>query len=218
MPKYLNLIGQKFGRLTVIKRTDKKPRAWYLCKCDCGSEKVMSSMILRSGDAKSCGCLKKETDGKHCLKHGHAPSKDKLPSPTYHSWRAMKQRCLNPNHKGYHDYGARGITICERWMNFENFLHDMGIRPDGTEIERKDNSLGYFKENCVWATHSTNCRNTRGNLVIEFNGERKCLAEWAALYGLAWHTLFYRIFRLDWDISKALTEPVRPSKEPPAMG
>lgn len=216
MPKFLNLAGQKFGRLTVINLAEKGPRAWWHCKCDCGTEKIVSAVLLRSGGSKSCGCLKKETDGKHRIKHGHAPTVGKAQSPTYATWRGMKLRCLNPNHSGYKDYGARGITICERWMDFENFLEDMGVRPENQELERKDTNGNYCKENCVWTTHKENCRNMRSNIMIEFECKSLCLAEWAEITGLSWVTLYLRLFKLGWSVKDALEKPIKKfTKEPP---
>ena len=101
------------------------------------------------------------------IKHGHNAPKSNGVSPTYNTWHAMKKRCTNPNHKSYKYYGGRGISICERWNDFEKFLEDMGERPDGLTIERVNNDLDYNKENCVWATGSEQQRNKRGSLTSE---------------------------------------------------
>lgn len=215
MPKFKDLTGQKFGRLLVESRADKGPRAWWNCKCDCGAAKIVSSVLLQSGDIVSCGCYKKEHDKIKSLKHGHAPSPTKPQSPEYATWRGMKARCLNPRAPGYERYGGRGIKVCERWIqDFRNFLEDMGPRPVGTELDRIDNDGNYCKENCRWITHSENNRNKADNVFIEFGGQRRCLAEWAEVTGIGWHTLFYRIFKGNWTIADALSTPVSSIKQP----
>lgn len=143
------------------------------------------------------------------FKHGQSAGAGNRTS-TYSSWDSMKQRCLNPNHRSYHNYGGRGITICEQWLTFENFLADMGQRPENTWLERRDNNKGYTPENCYWATPSQQNRNTRRNHYVEHNGQRKLVVEWAEESGINKGALLMRI-RKGWPMERALSEPVRPT-------
>lgn len=216
MPKFIDLTGRKIGRLSVASRSDRRPRAWWNCKCDCGNECVVSGVFLKESPSPSCGCYATESYGKHVIKHGHAPSANRAQSRTYATWRGMKLRCLNPNHSAFKDYGARGISICDRWMDFNNFLQDMGEKPDGLELDRKDTNGNYCRENCEWVTHSKNCRNMRSNFVLEMDGHRLCLAEWAERYGIEWHTVYQRIKR-GWSVANALTKPAAKNSEKPTI-
>jgi hypothetical protein len=141
-------IGDKFGKLTVKKDLGTiKGRPRFECICECGNIRIKVRHDLYSGRAKSCGCSR--------VTHGMTNT------PTYMTWQHITDRCNNPNSDRYHYYGGRGITVCEQWTNFEQFFKDMGERPDGLTIERKNNELGYFKENCKWATQSEQLRNQR---------------------------------------------------------
>lgn len=122
---------------------------------------------------------------------------------TYNRWNAMKQRCLNPNNASYHRYGGRGISVCERWLKFENFFQDMGIAPDGMMIERIDNSKGYSPENCRWATFVDQCRNRRSNRLITAFGKTMMLSEWAEHFRIPMKNLWYRL-NSGWDVEDAL--------------
>lgn len=206
MPKFIDLTGQKFGRLIVVKRmdNDKWGKIYWLCECHCRSKKVIRGNHLRSGKTKSCGCLLKE--GSHTT-HGHYKNGKK--SNTYHSWTNMIQRCTNPNNKAYHYYGDRGITVCKRWRNsFENFLGDMGEVSEGYQIDRVDNNGNYCKSNCRWVTSKINNRNRRDNYLETYNGKTQCLVEWSEEFGINYHTLRWRLDH-GWSIGKAFTTPVR---------
>ena len=139
--------------------------------------------------------------------HGHASGRTAM-SPTYASWAAMKARCISPVATDYSQYGGRGITVCERWMQFPAFLEDMGLRPDGTSIDRIDNSKGYYKENCRWAIRKQQQRNMRSNRMVTFRGETLCIAEWAERLGMSHATLYCRIVKHGWDLERAMTTPV----------
>lgn len=161
-----DLTGRKISKLLVIKflRKGEKGRAIYLCQCDCGKFKEIRQDVLTSKrNVKSCGCLKKLSAaevGKKTKKHGHS-WRNKKSTPTYSSWRAMIQRCLNKKNKAYSRYGGNGISICERWENFENFLKDMGERPAGKTLDRINNKDGYNPDNCRWATIKEQSENRR---------------------------------------------------------
>ena len=148
--RLIDVLNQRFGRLVVQQRIVGKWR----CLCDCGNVKDARGCDLQSGQIRSCGCLHREVCGNLHRSHGHSVNWEH--TPTYHSWHAMKQRCLNPNSTHYNRYGGRGITVCNRWKYFLNFLHDMGERPEGKELSRIDEAQGYEPGNVVWETHLEN--------------------------------------------------------------
>lgn len=126
----------------------------------------------------------------------------------------MLDRCLNENSKSFHHYGGRGINVCARWMAFESFLADMGERPtDKHSIDRYPNNDGdYEPSNCRWATMKDQSRNTRRNVFLEFNGERRCVAEWAEVQGLSVNVLRARLYVCKWPVERALTTPLDTSR------
>lgn len=153
-----DITGQRFGKLVVLARHSRKAkgrRYYWLCQCDCGRQKVIRDDALTSGVTRSCSCLQREI----ATKHGHyAGGKN---SPTASSWRAMLGRCTEPSNKRYKYYGGRGITICDRWLVFTNFLADMGACPTGYSIERVDVDGNYEPSNCVWIPKAEQSRNRR---------------------------------------------------------
>lgn len=210
--KALDLIGEKFGLLTVIKRcgSSKDNHSMWLCKCDCGNEKIICSHSLRRGLTKSCGCL---TSNGRKVKHGNC--RRKKFSGTYQSWKDMKGRCNNPKHRNYKNYGGRGVSICKEWMDkengFINFLADMGERPMGYELDRANNNKlknGYSPTNCRWVTHKINNENKRTNIVIEHNNKKYCLKELADEYKISPSTLKYRLSH-GLSVEEALMAPDR---------
>lgn len=172
-----NILGDKYNRLTVIEfdRLEKNKGAFWKCRCDCGTIKVVNSHDLRSGNTKSCGCYFKEIAGKSTTTHGHATNYKV--SGSYKSWRSMKSRCNNPKNNHYYNYGARGITYCDRWEKYENFFKDLGERPAGYSLERKDPNGNYEPENCCWIPNNEQAKNTRRTVWVILNGEKMIQAE-----------------------------------------
>lgn len=196
-----DLIGQTFHRLTVVSRgsnTSAGQRTW-VCKCECGNTTTVNTTKLKRGTTKSCGCYARERSTKHGMHN----------SPEYIVYQQMKERCFNAKKAAYARYGAKGITVCERWMaSFENFYADMGPRPPGTSLDRIDNSGNYEPGNCRWADNATQYRNRAQTVWITYLGETKCRKDWAAQYGVDETTLAQRLAR-GWDIEKALnTKPM----------
>ena len=148
--------------------------------------------------------MSRQSSDNPAYKHGHA--KSKAHSTEYMVWTNMKTRCLNPNNRAFKWYGARGISICDRWMAFENFLSDMGPRPGGMTLERRDNALGYDPGNCYWATWSEQQNNRRGNRYVSVGGISHTIAEWSHLTGIRQNQLGYRLAH-GWPESRLLNQP-----------
>lgn len=128
-------------------------------------------------------------------------------TPLYYRWRAMLDRTTNPNHKGYPNYGARGIKVCERWHQFVNFMEDMGPRFDPSlELDRIDNDKGYDPDNCRWVSHQQQQRNKTTSHVVEYQGRSMTVQEWGEELGIKPNTLVYRL-RRGWPVERALTTP-----------
>lgn len=186
---------QRFGRLTAVRFVGRrKNQTMWSCACDCGETLIASLAHLSAGHTRSCGCLLR--DGNN-LSHGHSRS------PTYVSWSAMIQRCTNPNHLNFKHYGGRGIAVCERWLAFENFLTDMGERPRGLTLGRKENHLGYCKDNCRWENWLDQSNNRRDNRILEHQGKNQTIAQWERDKGLRKGKVRQRISR-GWRVDRAI--------------
>lgn len=178
MTAAIDLHGRRFGRLSVVGLVGRErgKRLWS-CLCDCGNETRLPASALNSGNTKSCGCLHVDVArelGFASAIHSHTfvkPNGARYGTPTYTSWQAMKCRCLNRKHPNYQQYGAKGITVCESWMRFQNFLADMGERPAGTTLDRYPNGDGNYEPgNCRWATRSQQNLNRRS---FKMSGRRR---------------------------------------------
>lgn len=211
--------GEKFGRLTVVKLDHIEKNKinqnveFYLCKCDCGNECIVQKIKLTTGRKKSCGCINKERI-KNGLNIKHKLTKSKI----YITWKNMKERCYNKNHKSYKDYGARYILVCNDWLdkkngfiNFYNWSMANSYN-DKLEIDRIDNNGNYEPYNCRWVTEKEQGRNKRNNIIFTYNGETHCVNEWSEILKINRYTLLSRIIKTKWSIEKAFTTPVRKRK------
>lgn len=187
--------GDTHGRLTLI-RTAKGCNGigGWVCKCSCGNECFVRFDSMRS--TQSCGCLRKEK-GEAKATHGARNTR------AYYAWSAMKQRCFNPNHAAYHNYGGRGITVCEAWMDFNNFLRDMGQPPTRAELDRTDNEKGYSPENCKWVTKKQNANNRRTNVVMD----GLTLTQAAEISGHSVQVISWRLNKLGMTLQEAMQTP-----------
>lgn len=195
-----DLTGKRFGRLTVLERMeDGDRRAKWLCKCDCGRIKIVASTNLIQGNTVSCGCLNRENQTTH------GKSKTRL----YRIYNNMKNRCYNSNVKAFPDYGGRGIKVCDEWladfMNFYNWAMTNGY-DDTKSIDRIDNDGSYEPSNCRWVGLKAQQNNKRSNIMLEYKGKTKTVAEWADEVGIPRGIVYDRI-KKGWTTEEALTTP-----------
>ncbi len=212
MHKFIDLSEQRFGKLTVLKRAEnsKNGLVRLLCRCDCGKEKIVQYGNLKNGHTQSCGCLNIEKIIQRSTKHGHYNDK------TYQSWKSIIQRCTNQSYNYWKDYGGRGITVCKRWSGkngFIHFLEDMGERPRGKSIDRKNNNKNYCKSNCRWATRSQQQRNKRNNCYVTYEGKRWLLVELCEEFNMPYRLVYNRYYNGDWTLEDALITPVKKRKK-----
>lgn len=223
-----DLTGEVFARLTVLRQAESKgwQRRWLLL-CSCGQEATATTASLRSGNTKSCGCLKREAASENMRRErarsaplGHCLSY----TPEYRAWQTMRLRCLVSTNPAFKDYGGRGITVCARWRDdVKSFVSDVGSKPSPRhEIDRADNDGGYWcgRAECPdcgpigrvcnvrWATRSQNCRNRRSNKRITYRGETKAMAQWAEELGLNTAAVDKRL-AAGWSVERAFETPVR---------
>ena len=207
--RLIDLTGRVFGRLTVLSfaGVGRNGHARWRVRCICGVEKVTSGQSLRAGNSTSCGCYQREVSAIRGLTLNKVHGMHR--APTHDSWTCMLQRCNNPKNKDYKHYGARGITVCDRWRSFDNFLADMGERPEGKTLDRWPDKDGRYEPgNCRWATAREQAQNMRSNRLIEHAGETLCVAEWARRTNITVHCLRDRL-AAGWAIETALTKPMQ---------
>lgn len=191
-----DITGQRFGRLVAISCGERvRGRFAWKCQCDCGNTTNVVTAELINGNTKSCGCY--ATDCKSQRKRTHGRSHSRL----YNVYDDIKARCYRPNTNHYHLYGGRGITMCSEWLDdFQSFYdwsmangYDPNAKRGECTIDRIDNNKGYSPDNCRWVSGKVQSRNRRTNHYITFNGETKCIREWAEIYGIDNSKLFYRL-------------------------
>ena len=206
-PKIIDLTGQRFGKLTVIARAESKnKRACWLCECDCGNTIITTGKLLRNGKTQSCGCKKSVTNGKS-RKHGMSNAK------LYNNWLGIKDRCFNPKSSHFSDYGGRGITMFPAWIHdFQSFYDYMSqlehYGEEGYSIDRINNDGNYEPGNVRWADCKTQLRNTRSNVIVEYQGEKMTAAEAAEKSGIDAEILRDRIRHGD-NTEERLFRPVK---------
>lgn len=190
-------VGDRFERLTAVAFVETRGKgrmAYWRFQCDCGTSKVIRASHVKYGRTASCGCLALLTRTKHGLSR----------TPEWYVWCAMIERCRNPNSTNAKNYGHRGITVCDEWNDFANFIRDMGYRPSGKHsLERIDNDGPYSPTNCRWATMKEQARNTRRNRYISYRGHKITFSEAARMAGVDPSTMWYRI-NTGWDHERAV--------------
>lgn len=201
-----DLTGQRFGRLVVIRRGEnsRTGSVRWLCQCDCGNTKEVYRSALKSGLTKSCGCWQKD----HPAQKTHGMSKTKI----YGILCGMKDRCYNPNTPSYQNYGARGIKICQEWLDdpmaFIKWAYehdfDEDAAQDECQIERIDVNGDYCPENCKWADSFEQANNKRNTIILEYNGEKHNLLEWSNITGLSREIIYERVHCYHWSVGRAL--------------
>lgn len=202
--------GMKYTLLTieseVMPRTN--PRR-FNCVCVCGKRTVVTRNNLSREHTRSCGCLQASSRKYGAIVHGHSiRNADGAPTSTYTCWASMLQRCRDPKASSYKYYGARGIRVCRRWQKFENFLSDMGEKPEGLSIDRISNDLGYFKGNCRWQSRLEQSNNRRCNVRLVLEGKSLTVTQWSRQKNISASAIYLRLKR-GWSAEKTLTTPLR---------
>lgn len=196
MPSLIDLVGKKFGKLTVIARADDRKRPCWLCRCECGTEKVIGGPELRTSHTKSCGCITKTRGGDSNTRE-------------YKIWQRMIDRCHRPDNHNYKYYGELGTYVCARWRNsFLEFFADMGKAPDAEHSLDRIDTLGSYTcgkcaecqekkqtGNCRWASKDIQARNAKSNRKYTHDGKTMILKDWAKFSGIHYITLWHRLNR-----------------------
>ena len=208
MTKLENVEGLRFGRLVIVKdRPDlSKPKFRVVeCLCDCGKTTYPVLNSLRQKITKSCGCLRNELTIGRNTKHGLSLTYE------YRVWNTARRRCYNVKDPYYHDYGGRGITMCDEWKDdFEAFYKDMGIKPEDKEgLDRHDKTQGFNKDNCYWANKQEKTHNRSNSVLYTIDGKTQNLREWCMELGLPYATIYTRIYK-GMSFQKAISKAVKP--------
>lgn len=195
----IDITGQKNNMLTVIEKffidDNGVIKTRWKIKCDCGKIFIIRDTSLFRKNT-SCGCYRKTREGTR-MRHGLSRTK------THGAWLNMKERCMNPKNKSYKHYGGRGISFCERWKNFDLFLEDMGICPEGYSIDRINVNKDYSPDNCKWSSVEDQANNTRRNKRITYNGQTKTLAQWCRELNIPYARVLARLDKLGWSVDRA---------------
>jgi hypothetical protein len=207
-PRFKDITGQRFGRLTPLYPTGHTPegRLLWLCRCDCGKERPIRAKLLIRGDTQSCGCLHRQQLSTRKTKHGGANH------PLYRTWNNMKSRCLNPNNKMFKNYGGRGIFVCDEWKDsfaifYEHVIHLPDYGKTGHTLDRINNDGPYAPGNVRWATPQRQNRNTRITLIFTYQDRTQSLADWADEINIPLGTLHSRL-NYGWSIEQTLGTPL----------
>ena len=212
--KKADMVGKRFGRLVVVSRApDRVTESGYHtvmmnCKCDCGNSKIVRSKCLTSGITSSCGCFAKESMSKRASKHNGYGTK------LYAIWNSMRQRCYNPNNHAFNNYGARGISVCSEWDDF-NVFRSWALKTGYSEVakrgcctlDRIDVNKSYSPDNCRWADMRAQSNNRRMTIFISANGQTHSISEWSNILGIKYQTLWRR-YKSGWSSEKIINKKV----------
>lgn len=207
MGTFIDLTAQRFGRLVVQERDHNSfaKQIRWICRCDCGNVKSIAGNKLKNGNTRSCRCLDTEMTKERSKIHGETHK-----TPEYYIWISMRQRCNTVTNSAYKYYGGRGIKVCDRWNNYQDFLSDMGRRPTPKhQIDRINVNGNYEPSNCRWITQMENANNKRNNTMLTYLGVTDTLPNWARKFEIQQGTLRRRIFNAKWSIDQALTTGVK---------
>lgn len=202
MPILIDLTGEKFGKWEVLKRDDNlNGKPGWLCRCECGTIRVVSGSNLRMGASCNCGCVRSEKIEARNTTHGRSETR------LYKIWCGVKERTANPKNPAYKWYGERGVSMCDEWQDFTEFEKwaDRSGYASHLSLDRINNSGNYEPNNCRWATPKQQANNTRKNNLLTYNGETHTVSEWARITGIGRSTISNRVNRDGWSAEKALT-------------
>ena len=202
--KNRSIVGNRYGRLTVLSAFTRSHRSWFRCLCDCGEEKTIRRDHVVSGRVVSCGCYGKTLGAKRNRTHGLTGTR------LYRIWKDMRNRCRNKNVPGYPSWGGRGIRVCEEWGSFEPFF-DWSVKhgyEGSLTLDRLDNNGDYTPENCRWVTMKEQSLNRRSNVYLTYDGVTKHLSEWDTAIGAARPGRVRARLNAGWTVEQAVTTPV----------